>query len=89
MRSKKILDVSEDEDRVYFTFHQDSVRPKIIGFPKKECANKAVYAGSSFSDLRIVESENVGSIFNALMVTALRMHPALEMCDTSATRLIG
>lgn len=89
MRSNKILDVSEDDDRVYFSFYKDNYNAKIIGLPKKECMNKAIYAGTSFDELRLVENENVGEIFNALMLSALSMHPAMEMCDVSATKLIG
>lgn len=89
MRANKILDVSEDEDRVYFSFYKDNYNAKIIGLPKKECQNKAIYAGTSFDELRLVENENVGEIFNALMLNALSMHPSMEMCDISTTKLIG
>jgi hypothetical protein len=88
MRSNKVLDISEDNERIYFTFYHDNHSSRIIGLPKSNTVNKAIYAGTSFDSLHIVRNENVGQIFNALMMNVLRMHPAIKRCDPETVRLI-
>jgi hypothetical protein len=88
MKSSKKLEVSEDDERVYFNFFRKNYNSIIIALPKKHSHNKAIYSGKSFSQLHIVEDDNIGEIFNNLMVEALGyVSPeALSLCDT---RVLG
>ena len=88
MKYKKNLEVSEDEDRIYFTFYDDRDQGNIIALPKKQCSNKHIYAGTDFSNLNLVEESRAKFALNELMKHALRNHPATRACYAPALNLL-
>ena len=89
MKSSKKLEVSEDDERVYFNFFRNNYNSIIIALPKEGFHNKEIYSGRSFNELHIIEDNNIGVIFNDLMKEALgcSSHSSLSLCDTRALRL--
>lgn len=87
MQYNKILDVNEDDERVYFSFYLDNSNKRIIGVPKIHCENKAIYAGTDFSSLFIVDSHKAKFLLGELMKRAMLMHPASRVCNKEALRL--
>lgn len=81
MRYNKILEVSEDPDRVYFSIYINNNNQRIIGVPKASCDNKAIYAGTNFNSLVIVDSNNAKLLLTELMKRAIQTHPAINLCD--------
>ena len=67
MRQRKILDVSEDNERVYFSFYLDNSNIRIFGLPKQNCHNKAIYAGTDYSSLHIIDSQKAKLLLTELM----------------------
>ena len=88
MRYKKILEVREDHDRVYFSFFTNNVDAKIIGVPKDNCTNKSIYAGTSFHSLHLVEANRARLLLTELMKRTMMTHPAARLCDHEALKLI-
>lgn len=87
MYNKKIFEVSEDEDRVYFNFFIE--RPnQIIAIPKLNCANKEIYAGKSFEKLTIVDSYNAKHLLTDLMRQSIENHPTLLSCSQETLKLL-
>lgn len=89
MRYNKILEVSEDNERVYFSFYLDNSSKRIIGIPKKNCINKAIYAGTNFSSLSIVDSHKANLLLTELMKRTMLTHPATNLCNSETLKLIG
>ena len=89
MRYNKILEVSEDIERVYFSFYIDKSNQRIIGMPKENCLNKAIYAGIDFSSLSIVDNHRANLLLTELMKRTMLTHPATQLCNREALRLIG
>lgn len=89
MRYNKILEVKEDADRVYFAFFVDNKTPNIVGVPKANSSNMAIYAGTSFEALSIVDTEKAKYVLTELMKRALAVHPAAQLCNKETLRLIG
>ena len=88
MYNKKIFEVSEDYERVYFNFFTEKEN-KIIAVPKQECENKAIYAGKKFDNLVLVDSQNAQHILTDLMRKSILTHPILKFCNTESIKLIG
>jgi DNA relaxase NicK len=88
MRYNKILEVSEDNERVYFSFYIDNSNQRIIGIPKENCLNKAMYAGTDFSSLTIVDSHKANLLLTELMKRTMLTHPATQLCNQEALKLI-
>jgi hypothetical protein len=89
MRYNKILEVSEDKERVYFSFYIDNNNQRIIGIPKKNCTNKAIYAGTNFSSLSIVDNCKANLLLTELMKRTMLTHPARHLCNNETLKLIG
>ena len=89
MRYNKILEVSEDKDRVYFAFYVDNNNQRIIGIPKECCQNKAIYAGTNFSSLSIVDSHKANLLLTELMKRTMMTHPASQLCSKDTLRFIS
>ena len=89
MRYNKILEVSEDNDRFYFSFYIDDQNQRIFGIPKENCNNKAIYAGTNFNSLSIVDSNRVNQLLTELMKRTMLTHPASQLCNKETLRLIG
>lgn len=89
MKYSKILEVSEDNERVYFSFFTDNNNPKIIGIPKENCSNKAIYAGTSFNSLSIVDTDKIKYLLTELMTRTMMTHPATQLCSKEALKMIG
>lgn len=89
MRYNKILEVREDKDRVYFAFFVDNNNQRIIGIPKENCINKAIYAGTDFSSLKIVDTHKAHLLLTELMKRTMLTHPATQLCNREALKLIG
>ena len=89
MRQRKILDVSEDNERVYFSFYLDNSNIRIFGLPKQNCHNKAIYAGTDYSSLHIVDSQKAKLLLTELMRKTMLSHPAAKLCNGETLKLIG
>ena len=89
MKYKKILEVSEDNERVYFSFYVDNINQRIIGIPKNNSNNKAIYAGMDFSSLSIVDSQKAKLLLTELMKRTMLTHPAAQLCSRETLQLIG
>lgn len=89
MKYNKILEVSEDNERVYFSFYVDNSNQRIIGIPKKNCTNKAIYAGTNFSSLSIVDSDKANLLLTELMKRTMLTHPSTQLCNMETLQLIG
>ena len=89
MRYNKILEVSEDSERVYFSFYIDNDNQRIIGIPKQSCYNKAIYAGKEFSSLLIVDSHKANLLLTELMKRTMLNHPATQLCNRETLQLLG
>lgn len=89
MRYNKLLEVSEDSERVYFAFYVDNNNQRIIGIPKENCDNKAIYAGTNFSSLSIVDSHKANLLLTELMKRTMLTHPATQLCNRETLQLIG
>jgi hypothetical protein len=89
MRYNKILEVSEDSERVYFAFYVDNNNQRIIGIPKASCNNKAIYAGTHFSSLSIVDSHKANLMLTELMKRTMLTHPSTQLCNRETLLLIG
>ena len=87
MNYSKILSVHEDEERVYFTFYNQSEK-KIIGIPKNNCQNKAIYFGATFDKLTLIDSNNAMYLLNEYMKISLISHPSLKVCDNETVKLL-
>ena len=83
----KILEVSEDSERVYFTFYNNSDR-RIIGIPKKDCANQAVYAGYNFDSLTIADYDRAKQFLSQSMKHTMLAHPAVLFCNKDVLMLL-
>ncbi len=88
MRYNKILEVSEDSDRVYFSFYIDNYNQRIIGIPKEDCINKAIYAGTNFDSLSIVDSHKANLALTELMKRTMLTHPARHLCNQETLNLL-
>jgi hypothetical protein len=88
MRYNKILEVSEDNERVYFSFYLDNINKRIIGIPKFNCINKEIYSGTAFTSLSIVDSNKAKLLLTELMKRTMRAHPATQLCDKETLLLI-
>ena len=88
MKYNKILDVSEDNERVYFSFYIDNYNQRIFGIPKHDCSNKAIYVGTSFDCLSITDSDKAKQLLTELMKRAILTHPNASLCNKETLRLI-
>lgn len=88
MYNKKIFEVSEDYERVYFNFFIEKEN-KIIAVPKQDCKNKAIYAGKQFDNLVLVDSQNAHILLTDLMRRSILTHPILKFCNPESIKLIG
>ena len=89
MKYNKIVEVSEDTERVYFAFFINNYEKKIIGVPKKNCNNKYIYAGTEFSSLSIVDNSRAKSLLSELMKRTLLYHPAAQNCNHESIVLLS
>lgn len=87
MYYRKILEVKEDLERVYFSFFTDVNEMKIIGVPKKTSSNQGVYAGTSYSSLNLVDSKRAGLLLDAMMKRTIQLHPAFGLCSKDVLML--
>jgi len=88
MKYRKILEVKEDSNRVYFEFLMDG-SPKIIGLPKSNCPDKSIYSGTNYQCLDIVDGHIAKIMLDSLMKRAMENHPSFSLCDVSATKLLN
>lgn len=88
MRYKKILDVSDDANRVYFTFFVDNNNSKIIAMPKINCDEKNILVGTSFNSLKIADTEKTSLLLTELMKNALLTHPSTQLCNQETLKLL-
>ena len=89
MKYTKILEVKEDDERVYFSFYTDNNSQNIIGIPKSNSQNKSIYAGTSYQSLNIVDTDKAKFVLNEMMKRALAVHPAAQLCNGETLKLIG
>jgi len=89
MYYKKMLEVSEDYERVYFTFYSKHNVRIIIALPKNSCSNNAIYAGNDFSSLVLVSGNRAKSIITNLMRESLLNHPSTQLCNSVAIKMIS
>lgn len=88
MYYKEILEVRDDNDKVYFCFYPNSNDQKIIGLPKKSSTNLSICAGKSFHSLAEVSREDASLMLNSLMKAALYSHPFSNLCNPSSLKLL-
>lgn len=88
MYNKKIFEVSEDNERIYFNFFIEKEN-KIIAVPKQSTDNKAIYAGKQFNNLVLVDSQNAHQILTDLMRRSILTHPMVKLCNQDSIKLIG
>ena len=88
MRYKKLLEVKEDGDRVYFAFFKNNSQ-KIIALPKYGASNKAIYAGNDYSNLELTDGETAKIMLDSLMRSAIKNHPKFICCDSSINKLLN
>ncbi len=89
MKYTKILEISEDNERVYFSFYVDNLNQKIIGVPKKNCSNRTLYAGTNFNSLSMVDSAKASLLLTELMKRTLQAHPAIQLCNMDSIKLLS
>lgn len=89
MKYTKILEVKEDDERVYFSFFTDNNSQNIIGIPKACTANQSIYAGTSYQSLNIVDKDKAKNLLNEMMKRALAVHPSAQLCNKETLQLIG
>ncbi|MDA8894938.1 hypothetical protein N9I98_01075 [Flavobacteriales bacterium] len=87
MRYKKLLEVKEDGNRLYFAFFKNNEQ-KIIALPKAGALNKAIYAGSDYSNLKITTGETAKIMLDSLMKSAIKNHPKFICCDSGIQKLL-
>ena len=88
MRYKKLLEVKEDGDRVYFAFFNNNSR-KIIALPKSEASNKGIYAGSDYSNLKLTDGKTAKIMLDSLMRSAIKNHPKFICCDSGIQKVLN
>jgi hypothetical protein len=88
MYYKEILEVRDDNEKVYFCFYPNSNNQKIIGIPKKNSSNLLICAGKSFDRLSEVTQEEARIMLNSLMRVALHSHPFSDLCNPSSLKLL-
>lgn len=88
MRYSKVFEVREDTDRVYFSFFANDTSQRIIAIPKKDAINQAVYAGTSYGALHLVEKEQAKTLLTHLMRRTVALHPAANLCSQESLRLL-
>jgi len=88
MRYKKLLEVKEDGDRVYFAFFKNNEQ-KIIALPKSGASNKAIYAGNDYSNLKLTTGETAKIMLDSLMRSAIKNHPKFICCDSRIQKLLN
>ncbi len=89
MKYTKIVEVKEDNERVYFSFFTDNKSQNIIGIPKANSDNQAIYAGTNYNALRRVDKEKAKYVLTEMMKKALTVHPAFQLCNKETLKLIG
>ncbi len=89
MKYSKILEVKEDDERVYFSFFTDNNSSNIIGIPKTDSKNQEIYAGTNYQSLSIVDKDKAKYVLSEMMKRALSIHPALQLCNKETIKLIG
>lgn len=89
MKYKKVLEVKEDNERIYFAFFLDNNSQNIIGIPKLNSVNNTIYAGINYHELIAVDSQKAKFLLNEMMKKALSSHPAVQLCNQEAIKLIG
>lgn len=89
MKYTKILEVKEDDERVYFAFFTDNNSQNIIGIPKESSQNQSIYAGTSYQSLNTVDIDKAKYVLNEKMKRALAVHPAIQLCNKETLKLIG
>lgn len=88
MKYSKILEVKEDDERIYFSFFVENNSQNIIGIPKANSANQSIYAGINYQTLNIVDNEKAKYVLNEMMKRALSVHPAIQLCNKETLKLI-
>jgi hypothetical protein len=88
MKYRKILEVKEDSNHVFFEFLMDGA-PKIIGLPKSHCHDKSIYSGTNYQCLNRVDGQIAKLMLDSLMKRAMENHPSISLCDVSATKLLN
>lgn len=88
MSYSRVLEVREDNERVYFSFYVQN-QQKIIALPKYQSTNKTIYAGFSFQELNAVSPEEARLMMSHLMREKLKKHPHLAMCDTETVKFLN
>lgn len=89
MKYTKVLEVKEDNERVYFAFFHDNNSQNIIGIPKANSSNNSIYAGINYNELNAVDPKKAKFLLNEFMKKALSIHPAVQLCNKEAIKLIG
>jgi hypothetical protein len=89
MKYSKILEVKEDDERVYFSFFTDNKTQNIIGIPKADSKNQEIYAGTNYHTLLKVEKEKAKFVLTEMMKRVLVVHPAIQLCNKETLKLIG
>lgn len=87
MRYKKLMEVKEDDNRVFFSFFTETGNI-IIGIPKIHCLNKNIYIGTSLDSLMIAEVNSAKEILNFLMKKAMLSHPKILDCQQEIIKLL-
>lgn len=87
MDYRKLLEVSEDYERVYFCFFISS-GTKIIGIPKRNCDNHSIYIGKTFNELILTETDVAKDMLTDLMRGALASHPKSILCKTDSLKAL-
>ena len=87
MKYDKILEVSQDSERVYFSFFFDN-NQRIIGIPKKDSLNTGIYIGKAFDSLNLVDVEQAKALLTELVKKTMLTHPYRSLCDINKFELI-
>lgn len=88
MYYKEILEIREDNDKVYFCFYPNSNEQKIIGFPKKNSNDLSFSAGKEFDRLQVVQIDDAKLMMSSLMKLAVHTHPIMELCHPNSLKLL-
>lgn len=88
MYYKKLLEIKEDKNRIYFYFFGENNMQNIIGIPKSDSNNQQIYAGTNDKLLYIVDTEKAKYVLTEMMKRTLSNHPALSLCNKEALKLL-
>ena len=89
MKSEKLFEISEDDERFYLSFHKQ--RSKVIfGLPKNTCEDRNYYAGVEDSKLNPISIDDAKELISKGMLSIVERHPIYsQLCSKSIKGLLG